>query len=508
MTRPLSRSSKPAWDELGGSPAQLILKADARAQVCVIGAGVAGLSAAYLLACAGKSVVVLDENAVGGGESGRTTAHLTCALDAGYAEIERLHGAEAARLAAQSHEVAIKRIAAIVSEEGLECGFEEVDGFLFSGSGRDTGGLDAEFAAARRAGLHGVELLPRAPLYAFDTGPCLRYPRQAQLEPARYLRGLAAAVVRRGGRIYAGTRAAAIEGGEKARVTTSSGERVTADSVIVATNSPVNDRVAILIEQAAYRTYVIALSLPSGIISKALYWDTDAPYHYVRFHTPVEGPALLIVGGEDHLTGQADDGDQRYARLETWARARFVSAGEVVARWSGQVVEPLDGLAYIGRNPLDHTNVYIATGHSGNGMTYGMIAGMLLSDLILGRRNDWADVYEPSRITPGVAVPFVERGLNAAVQYAEGAFAGDLAAPKDLAAGCGAVLRCGLNQTAVYRDAAGALHKLSPVCPHLGGTVRWNSTENSWDCPVHGARYDALGRALNGPAPADLEKAG
>jgi len=474
VSRARVQGTTPLW--IPGETPRAALRGGARADVCVIGAGAAGLCAAYALASAGLGVVVLDEREPGAGESGRTTAHLSCALDKGWVEIERLHGAENARLAAQSHAVAIKRIAKIAELEEISCGFEELDGLSFTEDGRGEG-LEAELAAARRAGLP-VEFLERAPLDAFDTGPCLRYPRQGQLDPARWLEGLAKAVVRRGGRIFSGTRAVAVRGGERAEVETEGGARVRASSIIVATNSPFNDLIAVHHQQQARRTYAIALEMPETGAPKALLWDDSDPYHYVRSHRPPEGPPLLIVGGEDHPTGRADDGLARWARLEDWTRARFLTAGAARARWSGQIVEPADGLAFIGRNPLDHPNVYIATGHSGNGITYGMIAGLLLSDLITGRPNEWAYVYEPGRVTPEAAPAYAEDAVAAALQYSGWALPSEGPAP------------CGL----------------SSVCRHLGGRVRWNSAERSWDCPVHGARYDARGRALNGPAPADLEK--
>ena len=465
------------WGGPDEGPARPPLEGSARADVCVIGAGAAGLSVAYALADAGKEVVLLDERQPGAGESIRTTAHMTSALDMGYAELERLHGPEAARLAAQSHETAIKRVAAIAAREGLDLGLEAVNGYAYTADGRGEG-LETELAAARRAGLR-VELLERAPLSAFDTGPCLVWPGQAQLDAGLWLRGLRSAVERRGGRIYGRTRAVSVEGGKRARVITSRGLEIRADAIVVATNSPFNDKVSVQSRQAARRTYVVALAAPTGVMPPALLWDDADPYHYIRLAKTPDGAPALLVGGEDHGTGRADDGRERWDRLEDWARERFVTAGPVVARWSGQVVEPEDGLAFIGRSPLDHPNVFLATGHSGNGTTYAAIAGMLLADMILGRRNDWEDVYDHSRVTPGALGRFAARGLETAAQYAAWALP-DPVAPNGL----------------------------SLVCPHLGGRVCWNSAEKSWDCPVHGSRYDSRGRALNGPAPADLEKLG
>jgi Rieske Fe-S protein len=209
---------------------------------------------------------------------------------------------------------------------------------------------------------------------------------------------------------------------------------------------------------------------------------------------------LLLVGGEDHKTGQADNAEQRWAGLEAWTRKRFPMAGATEYRWSGQVMEPIDGLGFIGRNPLDKPNVYIATGDSGNGITHGTIAGILLTDLIVGRENEWATLYEPTRKTLRAAARFAKENLNVAAQYAELMTGGEVESVEQIARGSGAVIRRGLRKIAVYRDEQGNLQERSAICSHLGCVVRWNATEKSWDCPCHGSRFDRSGIVLNGPA--------
>ena len=274
---------------------------------------------------------------------------------------------------------------------------------------------------------------------------------------------------------------------------------------MVATNTPVNDWVAIHTKQVAYRTYVIGMKVAKGSVTKALYWDTPNPYHYVRLQD-VGDHEVLIVGGEDHKTGQADDADERFARLEGWTRERFPAAEEVEFHWSGQVMEPIDGLAFIGRNPGDQ-NIYVVTGDSGNGMTHGTIAGILLTDLIRGRENKWETLYDPSRISMKAAPEFAKEILNVTAQYGDYATAGDVDRVEEIAAGTGALMRHGLKKVAVYRDSHGELHKCSAICPHLGCIVDWNSAEKTWDCPCHGSRFDPYGKVLNGPANTGLEPA-
>jgi glycine/D-amino acid oxidase-like deaminating enzyme/nitrite reductase/ring-hydroxylating ferredoxin subunit len=483
------------------------------ADVCIVGAGIAGLTTAYLLTKASKSVVVLDAGPIISGETERTTAHLVTALDDRYFELERLQGADGARLAAESHATAIDTIERLVRDEHIDCDFERVDGYLFNAADQPADLLDREWAAARRAGLTATELVDRAPVPSFHTGRALRFPRQAQFHPVKYLTALAQGIVRGGGRIFTGTHVTKINGGNSARVETQGGCTVSCTAIVMATNTPVNDRLVIHTKQAAYRTYVIGIAVPSGSVPKALYWDTGNPYHYMRLGaTKAGGPAsageILIVGGEDHKTGQADDGAARYAHLEQWTRERFPMATEVSFRWSGQVLEPVDGLAFIGRNPVDYENVYIATGDSGNGMTYGTIAGLLLTDLICGRENRWTKLYSPSRLTLAATVAFAKETANKAAQYVDWLTAGDAEKARRLPLDTGDIVRHGLSKVAVYRDADGSFHECSAVCPHLGGIVAWNQAEKTWDCPAHGSRFDRLGKVLNGPANTNLHPVG
>jgi glycine/D-amino acid oxidase-like deaminating enzyme/nitrite reductase/ring-hydroxylating ferredoxin subunit len=503
-----SQQSTSIWMATANTPSQSRLKESIRTEVCIIGAGIAGLSTAYLLGREGRSVVVLDDGLIGGGMTGRTTAHLTNAYDDRYVEIEKLHGAEASRLTAESHTAAIEKVSEIVSRENINCEFEWLDGFLFAATPEAVDLLKDELAAAQRAGLVGVEQVSRAPLNSFDTGMALLFPRQAQFHPLEYLDGLSRAIMRDGGRIFGQTHATRIDGGSEARVETSHGPVVTSEVVVVATNTPVNDRVAIHTKQAPYITYVIGVRVPKGSVTRALYWDTGDPYHYVRLQNDNDRAYdILIVGGEDHKTGQANDGNERYGRLEQWTRERFPQMLEVQFRWSGQVMEPADGLAFIGRNPLDDDNVFIATGDSGQGMTHGTIAGILLTDLIQGRKNRWEDLYNPSRIRVKALPEYAAENINVAEQYADYITAGDIKSESELRPGEGAIMRNGISKIAIHRDEGGNLHKLSAVCPHLGCVVAWNSTEQTWDCPCHGSRFSAEGRVYQGPANGDLSPA-
>lgn len=507
QTKKAYEQSRSVWMDTANLPLEPRLQERISADVCIVGAGIAGMSTAYLLAQEGKAVVVIDDGAIGGGMTARTTAHLVNALDDRYFELERLHGEDGARLAAESHTAAIDAIEAIVKAEGIRCEFERLDGYLFVPPRDSKKILDDELEAVHRAGLTDIEKVERVPWDSYDTGAALRFPHQAQFHPLKYLAGLAKAIKQNGGRIYNQTHAKEIEGGKKARVETEGGGVVASDSVVVATNTPVNDLIAIHTKQAAYQTYVIGARIPRNSVPRGLYWDTPDPYHYIRLESAGRGAAaydILIVGGEDHKTGQQNDANKRFGALERWTRRRFPMVESIEYRWSGEVMEPIDGLAFIGRNPMDARNVFIATGDSGNGMTHGTIAGILLTDLILGRKNDWEKIYEPSRITLKALPAFARENLNVAAQYTDLVVAGDVESVDEIKPGSGAILARGLSKVAVYRDPKGRVHERSAVCRHLGCIVNWNSLENTWDCPCHGSRYDAMGKVIQGPANSDL----
>lgn len=477
------------------------LERDLTVDVGIVGAGIAGLSTAFALVRQGLSVAVVDDGPIGSGQTQRTTAHLSNAIDDRYTEIERIHGEKGARLAAESHTAAIDFIEQACREEVMDADFLRVDAYLVLGAGQSPDLLDRELAAARRAGVPGVELLAQPPLDMHNFGPCLKFPRQGQFDPMKYLVGLTQAILRRGCQVFGGTHVSGVEGGSTARISTKNGPTVhCTKGIVVATNSPINDWVATHTKQAPYTTYVIGAQVPSDSIPRMLLWDTLDPYHYVRLQKVAGVRDILIVGGEDHKSGQAEDQRERFSRLGEWARERFPLMSAVEYRWSGQVMETIDGLAFIGKNPMDKDNVYIATGDSGMGMTHGTIAGILLSDLLLGKTNPWTELYDPARKSIKAAGEFLKENINVVARYAEWLTSGDVSSADEIPPGGGAVLRRGVTKVALYRDDAGVLHEMSAMCTHLGCVVHWNDNEKTWDCPCHGSRFACEGGVMNGPA--------
>lgn len=507
---------QPIWLDapLPGVPA---LQNDVSCDVCVIGGGIAGLLIAERLASSGMSVVVLERSTLASGETGHTTAHFASALDDRYTQLERMHGRDGARLAAESHAAAIDYTESLVARLGADCGWKRLDGYLVVNDRHRADQdelLEAEHSASMKAGLEVERVRSLPEPWPRELGPALRFSRQAQVHPLRLLRAVAATLLEANARLYENTHATEIHGGPDARVETEAGPTVKCAHVVVATNTPINNLVAVHTKQSGYQTYVAAFRVPARALPPLLLWDgiwgDDPSYHYVRLLEGAGpgGEDLLIVGGEDHKTGQGPEDDEQYQRLEAWTRKHFPMCGSVERQWSGQVMETADGLGYIGHNAVGRQNVYIVTGDSGNGMTHGAISAMLIPDLIMGRENPWATLYDPARKAGIHALAdYARENVNTLLQYLDWFRRGDVASESEIQPGDGAIIRRGLAHDAVYKDEEGKCTRLNATCTHLGGVVRWNGQEKTWDCPCHASRFDRHGKVIHGPANSDLKSA-
>lgn len=488
------------------------LTTDIETDILIVGGGIAGVSTAYCLTKAGRKVILIEDGLLFSGETGRTTAHIVNALDDRYSDIISMHGKDNARLAAESHTAAIDFIEAAVKELNIECEFTRLNGYLFLHPSDKEKTLDDEYDATHEVGID-TTMLNDVPGIGFETGRSLKFPLQAQFHPLKYLNALVEFITTNGGKIYTQTHAEEF----KKDLVIANGHNIKAKNIVVATNTPINNLFTDHTKQFPYRTYVIAALLPKGSVEKALWWDTgdqkskwiNYPYHYVRVQEFNEQHDVLIVGGEDHKTGQEDAEDilqeERYEKLLAWTKDRFPAIADIIYKWSGQVMEPVDSLAFIGKNPGED-NVYIITGDSGNGMTHGTIGGMLISDLIIAKENRWQKIYDPGRISLKATGDFLQEVGNMAAQYADYLKAGDIKSQKELGNDEGAIMNIGLHKVAVYKNAGGAIHAYTAICPHLHCVLQWNNGEKTFDCPCHGSRFTNEGVVINGPALTNLKK--
>lgn len=485
-------STRSLWLATAARSALEPLSSDLTVDVAVVGGGIAGVTAARLLQKIGLRVALLEARRIGEGDTGHTTAHLTELLDAGYATLRSRFGREGAALAARSQREAIARIERFAQEDGIECGFTRVPGFRYAEDEEESASLDEELGAMREAGLDAARV-DHVPL-PYPVAGALRVGNQAQFHPLAYLAGMLERFLAEGGRAFEHTRATRVTGG---RVEIAGGT-VTCGEVVVMTHAPVSSRVAIHSKLAPYRTYAVAARL-SALPPPGLYYDSKDPYHYVRTQETADG-TFLVAGGEDHKAGHEEDTWRRFVALEGWLGDRFPVAS-IAHRWSGQVWEPADGLAFIGRSS-GARHVWVGTGFSGTGMTFGTLAAMIVSDGILGRASPYAALYDATRVKPlAQARRYVTENADVAARLAKDWLSrGEVRSVAEVPAGEGRLVQVGGRMAAVHRADDGALTAVSAACTHLGCHVRWNGAESCWDCPCHGSRFDTAGEVLSGPA--------
>lgn len=479
------------------------LSGDVSADVAVLGGGLVGLTAAVLLKRLGKTVAVVEMNRIAEGVTGHTTAKVTSQHQLIYDKLIKDHGEEKAGLYAEASEVAIARIESFINEKGIDCDFRRLPAYVYTEDENVLGELKAEVAAAQRVGLP-ASFVMEAPL-PFPVEGAVRFEAQAQFHVRKYLLPLAEEMPGGGSHIFENTRALDVkEEGARCRVQTDRGS-VIAKDVIIATHIPFIFKGGFWGKSYPQREYGIAARIEQTVASEGISISAGSPTRSVRTASR-NGETALIVVGEAHKAGEEPDTEQRYRNLEGWARERF-GVKEFENRWSTQDYFSFDGLPYVGRIGLGSEHVYVATAFGSWGMTNGTAAAMLLSDLIVGRDNRWASLYESTRVVPFATGHLYREGLEEAVHFFKdrvtGSEAGEIA---DAAPGEGKIVGRPGAQKAVYRDLEGNVHAVSARCTHLGCIVRWNPAEKSWDCPCHGSRFSVDGRVLHGPAVRDLEK--
>ena len=482
------------------------LESDADCDLVVVGSGIAGLSSAYEASRFGAKVIVIDRGDVTGGMTARTTAHLATEIDDRYFDLIKVVGEDNARLYHESQVAAVNRIEQICEDEGIDSDFTRLPGYLVPADASYQAELEQEYEACRKLGVE-VKWSDTAPVPLPDGTRALKFPNQGRFHPLKYCAGLALAIQKRGGRLF--SRTAYVdheEDGDGVTIRTEAGPSIRAAAALFATNGPVNDKVKIHTKEVPMRTYAIAGRVPSGTVQDALIWDTLEPYHYVRLQPAADGQDWLIVGGEDHRSGTANDMEDRFERLERWACERFPGFENAEHRWSGQVLEPDDFLPFSGRDGSDR--IYVHSGDSGMGMTNG-VAGSL--NFIALYRNDkarFAELFAPERKpSSGLSLKEYFKGqagvLSNLSEYLSG---GEVADLDEIPPGEGAIVRRGLAKHAVYHGEDGVFIERSAVCTHVGCIVHWNSFEKCWDCPCHGSQFQPDGTVINGPAITPLAK--
>ncbi|MCU4974397.1 FAD-dependent oxidoreductase [Halobacteria archaeon AArc-m2/3/4] len=471
-----------------------------KVDVAVVGGGIAGLSSAHALRDRGKSVAVLERDGLAAGVTGKTTAKVTSQHGLIYDHLRREFGRRDARRYAEVNQAAIEEVADRVEKWEGAFGFERRPAYVYSD---DRDEIEREVDAAKAADLPASFVTSVPP---FERAACaVRFDDQACFHPRKYLLALAAELAAESGtRIYEHTRVTDVQPGEPCRLETAEG-RVIADNVVLATGFPILDRAGYFARMHPKRSYVLGIRI-EGEPPEGMYYSPGEPYRSVRTHRDEDG-TLLLVGGENHKTGQGGSTTERYRRLEEWARERF-PVRSIDYHWSTQDYVPADKVPFIGRVGAGATNVYVATGFRGWGMTTGVAAGSLLADAITGVENPALELFDPLRFTPKTSAPkTLTENADSASQFATDWLQALLTSDfETIDRGEGTVVREGASPIALARDDAGDLHATSAVCTHMGCLVEWNDAECSWDCPCHGSRFSPDGAVLEGPAVEDLPR--
>jgi glycine/D-amino acid oxidase-like deaminating enzyme/nitrite reductase/ring-hydroxylating ferredoxin subunit len=479
------------------------LQTDLNVDVAIVGAGITGLTAAMLLVQAGKRVAVLDAHKAGDASTGNSTGNLYATVDLGLHTLEERHGLETMRRVVESRSAAIDLIEATVGRLNLDCGFQRVPWHLIGVDAAHVGDIEKEALAAMRARLH-ADLRDDAPLPIDAALKTLRVEDQAQFQPLAYVRQLAQRIGGEDCLIFENTRVTAID--DAPAVVHTEHAKVSCQHIVIATHTPVGIHL-VQSQLEVVREYGIAAPLHDSIPEPGVYWCIGRERHSVRTFTE-HGRTYLVVVGSAHKLGEKEVGAERFQQLELFARDHF-PIGPVEYRWSAQRYRAKDKLPYIGRN-VDAEHTYIATGFSGDGLTYGTLAGMMLADEILGRGTPWRDLYAVERLAGDKRPEGFEKESSgpASPDQAVALGAGELAQLADLPPCQSRKIEVDGKPVAVYRSQDGRLQAVAGKCSHMGCDIRWNGAETSWDCNCHGSRFAPDGRVLEGPALAPLQAAG
>lgn len=492
--------TRPLWFDTK-LPTSVPLDSDRVVDTLVIGAGITGITSAYLLAKAGKRVALVEREALATRDTGHTTAHLTYMTDTRLSHLASANSPAVARAAWQAGAAAMAFLRETVETLAIEADFSTVPGYLAvdrdSLLPRESSLLKEEGELARELGFD-ANYIDQDPVTGL---PCLLFPGQMKFHPRRYLSALLHEAVRLGALVYEHTDVTSFGEGH----VTANGHRITYEHVVIATHVPLQGESgtfgAALFQTklSLYSTYAVAAKLPRRDQEEMIWSDTADPFHYLRIDHH-EGGDIAIFGGEDHKTGQCGNTLNCFTKLEETLE-EILPGASITHRWSGQVVETADGLPFIGET---RAGQFIATGFSGNGMTFGTVAAMMAHDAVLGRKSPWTDIFSPSRKTLSSLGDFISENADYPARLVADRFRSPEETVCSLLAGCGEIIEHDSGPVAAFRDEAGRVHLHSAVCPHLGCLVAWNQAEKTWDCPCHGSRFLATGEVIAGPAEKNL----
>lgn len=479
------------------------LNSDLDADVVIIGGGITGVTAGYLLGKSGLKVVVLEAMHVGGGTTGFSTGNLYCTVDEYLHKIKSKYGTDTVKNVLKSRTLAIDLIRDSVKEFSIDCELSSMPFHFFAESEDAVKKVEKEAEAARDAGLS-ISLETDIGL-PFKIALAMKFEGQAQFNPMKYIKQLSKAVNNRYCTIYEETKVLDYTENEGSHTVITEHGTVKAKHVILATHTP-KGILGIQTLLYPYREYAVAYKY-NGNMVPGIFWGIDHENKHSIRHYQTGEEKFLIVLGEKHKTGQKEHNLENIQELKNYAATHFGMTGEPAFQWGAQHYRSSDGLPSIGTVDKQGS-VYLATGYSTDGLVYGTLGAMILTDLINNKNNPFEELYSPHRHHPLQSAPsFIKENINVLAQYLKDApFIADVKDKHEIKAGEGKIIEHEGEKLAAYRDENNKLHIHSAVCTHMECIVKWNEAETSWDCPCHGSRFTYEGKVIEGPAIADLLK--
>jgi glycine/D-amino acid oxidase-like deaminating enzyme/nitrite reductase/ring-hydroxylating ferredoxin subunit len=476
------------------------LTADISVDVVIVGAGITGITAAYLLAAAGKQVAVLESRKIAEGTTGSSTGNLYVPVGIRLHRLKSKHSSSVLEVVAKSRKSAIDFIAQQVHDHRIDCGFHRVPWHLFTTSESKSKDRDVkkEFETVQSIHLQASNIVP-ADFPIKDVSAITTVYDQAQMNALSYVQGLANKTTTDKCLIFEDSPVINVEENADGCIAYTKQGKVHAKKMIIATHSP-KGIYGVHAAMEAHREYMVAAKLKAALPPSGIYWHVLSAQQYsIRPYSNETGHYLLALG-EPHLVGSKEHNEESFTKISNYLQQHF-DVETILYRWAAQNYKPADGLPYIGLTPMQkHT--FIATGFAADGLVFGTVAAMIISDTIIGKKNDWADVYDPKRFTPiASAGQFLKENITVASHLLKDyLFYGEVDELKGIRMGEGKTLKLDGEKVAAYRDEHNQLHVVSSICTHMGCVVHWNHAEKSWDCPCHGSRFSIDGQVLEGPA--------
>ncbi|MBS4173095.1 FAD-dependent oxidoreductase [Bacillus sp. FJAT-49736] len=493
---------EPLWRDKIELPTFSPLLEEIEVDVAVVGGGITGITTAYMLVKEGFKVAIIEAGVLLNGTTGHTTAKITAQHGLIYDELMQTIGEEKTKLYYEANKNAIEFIRNTVRENNIDCDLTNEDAYVYTNSEEYINKLKNEMLAYEKLGISG-NILDSIPI-DMKVKAALKMNNQAQFHPIKYLKPLVDYIVKSGGLIFENTTATDVDTEDKLKVRTSGGPTIVSKYVCACSHFPFYDGLGFYpTRMYAERSYIIAIK-PEKELQGGMYINAEQPTRSLR-NVMLDGEKVLLVGGENHKTGQGISTILHYQALENYAEQTF-GIKEYLFRWSAQDLTTLDKVPYIGQITDGHPNIFVATGFRKWGMTNSTVAANLMKDLIMEKESPYYELFTPSRFGETSFKSFISTNVDVAKHLLEGKLEYPLMNVHDLEKDEGAVVRVNGKRAGAYRDKEGKIHIVDTTCTHLGCEVEWNSGDRTWDCPCHGSRFSIHGDVMEGPAESPLEK--